>query len=79
MIHPYPTVAKTRQIKKGRQLRKSRIYTDTREKNKLEEMQRNKKVKTIEQERRLRTKEIKRTLSFVLNYNQYWNVQDKTM
>ncbi|XP_039759705.1 uncharacterized protein LOC120633562 [Pararge aegeria] len=62
VIRPYPTAARTRKTDKGRKPGKSRIYTDTPEKNELEERHRLKELKKIEQERKARAKAVKRSL-----------------
>lgn len=62
VIRPYPTAIKNKKTNKGRQPGKSRIYTDTPEKNALEEKHRQKELKKLEQERRARAREMKRVL-----------------
>lgn len=62
MIRPYPTAEKKKQTRRGRQPGKSRIYTDTPEKNRLEDVQKAKQLKKIEQERKAKATEMKRIL-----------------
>lgn len=62
VIRPYPTAVRNRKTNKGRKRGKSRIYTDTPEKNELEERYRRKELKKIEQERKVRAKAVKRSL-----------------
>ncbi|KAG7300114.1 hypothetical protein JYU34_015655 [Plutella xylostella] len=64
MIRPYPKVVRSMQtkLKKGKMPGKSRIYTDTPEKNRLEEIEKDRQTKKKEQERRQRAKEMKRAL-----------------
>jgi transposase-like protein len=62
IIRPYPTAEKKKKAVKGRQPGKSRIYTDTPEKNRLEDLHNAKQLKKIEQERKAQAREIKRTL-----------------
>ncbi|KAK9882712.1 hypothetical protein WA026_022763 [Henosepilachna vigintioctopunctata] len=52
MIRPFPKVQKRTQTKKGRSLGKSRIYTDTPEKTRIEELEKNKEMKRLEKERK---------------------------
>lgn len=61
-IRPYPTAVRNKKPNKGRQPGKSRIYTDTPEKNKIEEKYKEKQLKKLEQERRARAKQTKRVL-----------------
>ena len=71
IIRPYPKVD-TRTItrsKKGKQPGKSRIYTDTPEKYRLEEIEKAKELKKQEQERKQRAKEIKRALNLLSDAN----------
>ncbi|CAH2084120.1 unnamed protein product [Euphydryas editha] len=62
VIRPYPTIVRKRKSNKGRKPGKSRIYTNTPEKNELEERHKQKEIKKKEQERRARTKGVKRSL-----------------
>lgn len=64
IIRPYPKVDKNalKKSKKGKLPGKSRIYTDTPEKNRLEEIEKAKEMKKQEQERKKRAKEMKRAL-----------------
>lgn len=67
LIRPYPKIKKNTQnnTKKGRSLGKSRIYTNTPEKYRLEEIEKAKQVKKQEQERRQKAKEMKRALTLL--------------
>ncbi|XP_022909090.1 uncharacterized protein [Onthophagus taurus] len=66
MIRPYPKIHKTTSATaKKRKIGKSRIYTDTPEKNRLEDIARAKETKKIEKERKNRVKEVKRALKLV--------------
>ncbi|KAG5864114.1 hypothetical protein JTB14_018087 [Gonioctena quinquepunctata] len=58
---PYPTVVRSNKTKKGRRPGKSRIYTDTPEKKLIEEKHNEKQLKKLEQERRARAKQMKRS------------------
>lgn len=71
IIQPYPQVDKNalKRTKKGKQPGKSRIYTDTPEKNRLEEIEKAKEAKKQEQERRQRAKEMKRVLHLLSDSN----------
>lgn len=65
MIRPFPKVQRRTQTKKGRSLGKSRIYTDTPEKNRIEELEKIKEMKRLEKERKSKAREIKRALSLL--------------
>jgi len=52
-------------IKKKREQGKSRIYTDTPEKNRLEDLEKIKELKKKEQERKCNAKQIKRALKLL--------------
>lgn len=66
MVKPFPRVDKTeRKSKKGKLPGKSRIYTYTPEKNRLEEIEKAKKLKKEEQERKRMAKEKKRVLNLL--------------
>lgn len=58
---PYPTADKKKKSK-GRQPGKSRIYTDTPEKYRLEDLHNAKQLKKIEQERKAEARKMKRIL-----------------
>ncbi|CAF4937022.1 unnamed protein product [Pieris macdunnoughi] len=59
---PYPTVVRSNKTNKGRRSGKSRIYTDTPEKKLIEEKHNVKQLKKLEQERRARARQLKRSL-----------------
>ncbi|XP_046972441.1 uncharacterized protein LOC124539186 [Vanessa cardui] len=61
-IRPYPTVVRSNKTNKGRRPGKSRIYTDTPEKKAIEDKHNEKEMKKLEQERRARAREMKRSL-----------------
>lgn len=61
-IRPYPTVVRSNKTNKGRRPGKSRIYTDTPEKKLIEEKHNEKQLKKLEQERRARARQMKRSL-----------------
>lgn len=65
MICPYPKVFKKASTKKGRQPGRSRIYTDSPEKDRLQELQEAKEKKRMEKEKRNKAKEIKQALSLL--------------
>ncbi|XP_044762023.1 uncharacterized protein LOC123319221 [Coccinella septempunctata] len=65
MIRPFPKVERRTQTKKGRSLGKSRVYTDTPEKTRIEELEKNKEMKRLEKERKSKAREIKRALSLL--------------
>lgn len=65
MIRPFPKVQIRTQTKKGRSFGKSRIYTDTPEKNRIEELEKIKEMKRLEKERKSKAREIKRALSLL--------------
>ncbi|KAG5887166.1 hypothetical protein JTB14_002521 [Gonioctena quinquepunctata] len=62
-IRPYPTVVRSNKTNKGRRPGKSRIYTDTPEKKLIEEKHNEKQLKKLEQERRARARQMKRSLA----------------
>ncbi|KAG5877409.1 hypothetical protein JTB14_035647 [Gonioctena quinquepunctata] len=62
-IRPYPTVVRSNKTNKGRRPGKSRIYTDTPEKKLIEEKHNEKQMKKLEQERRARARQMKRSLA----------------
>ncbi|XP_026326754.1 uncharacterized protein LOC113235308 [Hyposmocoma kahamanoa] len=62
-VRPYPTAERKKKTTKGRQPGKSRIYTDTPEKIRLENLQKERNLKKAEQERRARAREMKRSLN----------------
>ncbi|KAG5875382.1 hypothetical protein JTB14_023356 [Gonioctena quinquepunctata] len=62
-IRPYPTVVRSNKTNKGRRPGKSRIYTDTPEKKLIEEKHNEKRLKKLEQERRARARQMKRSLA----------------
>lgn len=62
-IRPYPTVVRSNKTKKGRGPGKTRIYTDTPEKKLIEEKHNEKQLKKLEQERRARARQMKRSLA----------------
>lgn len=66
-IRPYPKVNRdaTTKPKKGKITGKSRIYTDTPEKERLQEIQKAREIKKQEQERKNRAKEMKRALNLL--------------
>ncbi|KAG5874217.1 hypothetical protein JTB14_019192 [Gonioctena quinquepunctata] len=66
VIRPYPTVVRSNKTNKGRRPGKSRIYTDTPEKKLIEEKHNEKQLKKLEQERRARARQMKRSLA---NFN----------
>lgn len=65
MIRPYPKVSKDakKKSKSGREPGKSRIYTDTPEKDRLEEIGNLKEIKKMEQERKAKAREVRRALN----------------
>ncbi|XP_073956414.1 uncharacterized protein [Choristoneura fumiferana] len=65
VVRPYPEVDRNapKKSNKGRQPGKSRIYTDTPEKTRLEEIEKAKQLKKQELERKQKVKEMKRALS----------------
>lgn len=65
-IRPYPIAVRSNKTNKGRWPGKSRIYTDTPEKKIIEDKHNEKKMKKLEQERRAKAREMKRSL-FVFN------------
>lgn len=65
MIRPFPKVQKRTQTKKGRSLGKSRIYTDTPEKTRIEELEKNREMKRLEKEQKSKAREMKRTLNLL--------------
>ncbi|XP_060810033.1 uncharacterized protein LOC132904128 [Amyelois transitella] len=67
-VRPYPKVNKSQstKAKKGKLPGKSRIYTDTPEKQRLLEIQKAKEMKKQEQERRNKAKEMKRALKMIV-------------
>ncbi|CAB3229729.1 unnamed protein product [Arctia plantaginis] len=65
MIRPFPKVQRRTQTRKGRSLGKSRIYTDTPEKTRIEELEKIKEVKRLEKERKSKARELKRALSLL--------------
>ncbi|GBP24317.1 hypothetical protein EVAR_9415_1 [Eumeta japonica] len=64
MIRPFPKVQKCTQTKKGSSLGKSRIYTDTPEKTRIEKLEKIKE-KRLEKERKSKEREIKRAFSLL--------------
>ncbi|KAG5892730.1 hypothetical protein JTB14_001101 [Gonioctena quinquepunctata] len=71
IIRPYPKVDRNalKKSKKGKLPGKSRIYTDTPEKNRLEEIEKAKEMKKQEQERKQKAKEMKRALYLLSDTN----------
>jgi len=66
VIRPYPKVNREmKNIKKKREQGKSRIYTDTSEKNRLGDLEKIKELKKKEQERKCNAKQIKRALKLL--------------
>ena len=63
MVKPFTKVETRIQTEKGRLLGKSRIYTNTTEKNRIEELERIKELKKLEKERKSKARKMKRTLS----------------
>ncbi|XP_022834564.1 uncharacterized protein LOC111362220 [Spodoptera litura] len=65
MIRPFPKVQRRKQTRNGRSLGKSTIYTDTPEKNRIEDLKKIKEMKRLEKERKSRAREIKKALSLL--------------
>lgn len=80
IIRPYPRVDRNalKKSKKGKLPGKSRIYTDTPEKNRLEEIEKAKQLKKQEQERKQRAKEMKRALHLLSDTRTKTKRQKKT-
>lgn len=65
MLRPFPKVQRRAKPNRGRALGKSRIYTDTPEKNRIEALEQSKQMKRLEKERKCKAREIKRALSLL--------------
>ena len=65
MIRPFPKVQRRKQTRNGRSLGKSRIYTDTPEKTRIEDLGKIKEMKRLEKERKSRAREMKKALSLL--------------
>ncbi|GBP61757.1 hypothetical protein EVAR_31085_1 [Eumeta japonica] len=59
VVRPYPKIIRTNSTRKGKGKSKSRIYTDTPEKQRIEELQRAKDEANLKKEQRKRAKDLK--------------------